>query len=139
MHLAIRHLALIRALRPDRTLPAATKFVNAVLKIDIAASAEYDLSQVVAQEVQGTSTTILASVPGFDASYRVERLSATSGASCVSVALGSQEGYALAEQAIADAARKGSWVLVKNCHVRLMQKVSQHWLIALTACTKLAQ
>lgn len=106
-------------MRPDRTLPAATKLVNTVLQIDIAACAGYDLSQVVTQEVRGTTPVVLASVPGFDASYRIERLSAASGTPCVSVALGSQEGYALAEQAIADAARKGSWVLVKNCHVRV--------------------
>ena len=95
-----------------------------MLQIDIAACAGYDLSQVVTQEVQGITPVVLASVPGFDASYKIERLSAASGTPCVSVALGSQEGYALAEQAIADAARRGSWVLVKNCHVRISAQIT---------------
>jgi dynein heavy chain 1 len=56
-------------------------------------------------------------VTGYDASYRVENLIQTSGAKCAQVAMGSQEGFTQADNAIALAARQGSWVLLKNVHL----------------------
>lgn len=59
----------------------------------------------------------LVSVPGYDASYRVESLVQSSQTRCSSVAMGSQEGFALADQAIGVASRQGTWVLLKNVHL----------------------
>ena len=72
---------------------------------------------MVANEVEAASPVCLCSVPGYDASYRVDNLVAVTKAKCASVAMGSQEGFALADQAIAAAARTGNWVLLKNVHL----------------------
>jgi dynein heavy chain 1 len=72
---------------------------------------------MVQDEVEAASPVCLCSVPGYDASYRVDNLVSTTGAKCTPVAMGSQEGFALADQAIAAAARTGNWVLLKNVHL----------------------
>lgn len=77
----------------------------------------FDLKYMVSDEVVPTTPLALVSVPGYDASYRVENLIRDTSARSVSVAMGSQEGFTLAEQAIAGAARQGSWVLLKNVHL----------------------
>ncbi|KAG5458344.1 MAG: dynein heavy chain domain-containing protein, partial [Olpidium bornovanus] len=46
--------------------------------------------------------------------YRVEKLVRESNAKCASVALGSPEGYDIADKAIAVAVSAGTWVLLKN-------------------------
>lgn len=72
---------------------------------------------MVSTEVEAASPICLCSVPGYDASYRVDNLVALAKVKCASVAMGSQEGFVLADQAIAAAARTGNWVLLKNVHL----------------------
>jgi dynein heavy chain 1 len=88
-----------------------------MFETDLSTTALFDLSSVVADEIPPTTPLALVSVRGYDASFRVENLVTTSGAKCHSVAMGSQEGFTLAEQAIATAARQGTWVLLKNVHL----------------------
>ncbi|KAH7104763.1 dynein heavy chain [Auriculariales sp. MPI-PUGE-AT-0066] len=113
---AARAMLLIRTFRPDRLLEVLAQFVSAVFQTDISESG-VDLSGMVATEVQPATPVALVSVIGHDASYRVENLVKTSGAKLSSVAMGSEEGFSLAEQAISLAARQGSWVLLKNVHL----------------------
>lgn len=104
-------------MRPDRLLQATALFVRTVFETDISAEATYDLGALVADEVIASTPVALVSVPGYDASYRVESLIKNTGARSTSVAMGSQEGFTLADQAIAAAARQGTWVLLKNVHL----------------------
>jgi len=110
-------LLLIKCFRPDRLLQSTAIFVKTVFETDISSEATYELSTLVADEVTASTPVALVSVPGYDASYRVENLVKNTGARSTSVAMGSQEGFALADQAIAAAARQGSWVLLKNVHL----------------------
>jgi dynein heavy chain 1, cytosolic len=92
-------------------------FVRTVFEIDLAAEAVYDLGAMVNEEVKAQTPLALVSVPGYDASYRVEHLVQTTQTRCSSVAMGSQEGFSLADQAISVASRQGTWVLLKNVHL----------------------
>ncbi|KAL0950615.1 hypothetical protein HGRIS_007406 [Hohenbuehelia grisea] len=114
---AIRILLVIKCFRPDRLLQATAAFVRVVFATDISAEGNFDLGQVVADEIPPTSPVALVSVTGYDASYKVENLIKNTGARAASVAMGSQEGFTLADQAIATAARQGTWVLLKNVHL----------------------
>ncbi|GEM09361.1 cytoplasmic dynein heavy chain 1 [Rhodotorula toruloides] len=114
---ALRNALIVKCFRPDRLVPALTAFVAVVFKGDLFAETTYDLSDMVQNEVAAASPVCLCSVPGYDASYRVDNLVAAMSARCTSVAMGSQEGFALADQAIAAAARTGNWVLLKNVHL----------------------
>jgi len=117
MSLAVRRLLAVKCFRPDRLLPALTAFVNMSFARDVLAESVYDFELIVTSEIMASTPVSLCSVPGYDASYRVENLVASTKARCTSVAMGSQEGYKLADQAIASAARSGSWVLLKNVHL----------------------
>jgi dynein heavy chain 1 len=94
-----------------------TRFADAAFDVDLAVQAEYELKSVVQDEVSAVHPIALASVPGYDASYRVDALCRNAGAAYTSVAMGSAEGFTLADQAIANAARTGTWVLLKNVHL----------------------
>lgn len=108
----------MKALRPDRVLPAINVFANQIFKANLVEISEYSLATVVKTQVQATTPIVMASVPGYDASYRVDHaVDQQTGVLCTSIAMGSPEGYALADQAIATAGRTGSWVLVKNVHL----------------------
>ncbi|KAI6134168.1 dynein heavy chain protein 1, partial [Pisolithus croceorrhizus] len=90
-------------------------FVRTVFQNEL--STELDLGAMVMNEVPSTTPLALVSITGYDASYRVETLIQTVGARSSSVAMGSQEGFTLADQAIAAASRQGTWVLLKNVHL----------------------
>jgi dynein heavy chain 1 len=115
--LKIRALLLIKCFRPDRLLQATAIFATSSFGRDLTAESVVDLGAVVHDEVLPTTPLAMVSVTGFDASFKVENLVQTRGIKCHSVAMGSQEGFALAEQAIAIAARQGTWVLLKNVHL----------------------
>ncbi|OJA07948.1 hypothetical protein AZE42_05923 [Rhizopogon vesiculosus] len=112
---ALRALLIVKCLRPDRLLQSAALFVRTVFQSDL--SSELDLSAMVSNEVPAATPLALVSVTGYDASYRVENLIQSTGARSSSVAMGSQEGFTLADQAIAAASRQGTWVLLKNVHL----------------------
>ncbi|KAI6162009.1 dynein heavy chain protein 1 [Pisolithus thermaeus] len=112
---ALRSMLVIKCLRPDRLLQSTALFVRTVFQNEL--STELDLGAMVMNEVPSTTPLALVSVTGYDASYRVENLIQTVGARSSSVAMGSQEGFTLADQAIAAASRQGTWVLLKNVHL----------------------
>lgn len=114
---AIREIIIVKCLRPDRLLQSTTRLVEVVFGSDLSSESSFDLGAMVSDEVLPATPLSLVSVTGYDASYRVENLVQNTGARCASVAMGSQEGFTLADQAIALAARQGSWVLLKNVHL----------------------
>lgn len=114
---AIRAMLIIKCLRPDRLLQATAQFVRVVFETDLAAGASYDLGAMVADEIPAATPLAMVSVPGYDASYRIENLIKNTGTRSSSVAMGSQEGFTLADQAISAASRQGTWVLLKNVHL----------------------
>lgn len=92
-------------------------FLSLVFEKDLAVESDYNLAEMVNKEALPATPLALVSVTGYDASYRVENLVQSAGVKCASVAMGSQEGFLLADQAIALAARQGTWVLLKNVHL----------------------
>ncbi|KAF5378702.1 hypothetical protein D9757_010783 [Collybiopsis confluens] len=99
---ALRAMLIIKCLRPDRLLQATAQFVQIAFNTDICNTSGLSFSY---------------RVTGYDASYRVENIIKSTGARSSSVAMGLQEGFSVADQAIAAAARQGTWVLLKNVHL----------------------
>ena len=85
----------MQALRPDRLVFALSTVVSAVFEADLLNEVPYDLQTIVAEEIDAKTPIALASVPGFDASYRVDALT----------------------RATNNASRSGQWVLLKNVHL----------------------
>jgi dynein heavy chain 1 len=110
-------LLILKCIRPDRILSGGTKFVDAVFKTSFLSLPDLDLKAIVKNEVKSVNPVAFCSIPGYDASYRAESLAAELKVKMVSVAMGSAEGFGLAETAIKHAAKKGTWVLLKNVHL----------------------
>lgn len=89
------------------------------------AEKEFDLATITETELKAHVPALLCSVPGFDASGRVDDLAAELGKPCASIAIGSAEGFSQAERAINMAVKSGRWVLLKNVHL------APQWLVQL--------
>ncbi len=120
-------LLMIQVFRPDRFLSAARIFVSNVFGEGylLAADQVLDLGPIVEHEIVSNKPILMCSVPGYDASSRVEDLATQTNQQLISIAIGSAEGFNQAENAIASSARQGRWVLLKNVHL------APQWLITL--------
>ncbi|XP_022824430.1 dynein heavy chain, cytoplasmic isoform X3 [Spodoptera litura] len=117
--LAMYRLLLIQAFRPDRVIAAATQLVTAVLGAGYMAKAEteLDLASITETQLNATTPALLCSVPGYDASGRVDDMATELNKPLSSIAIGSAEGFNQAERAINTACKTGRWVMLKNVHL----------------------
>lgn len=124
---SIRKMIIVQALRPDRIPVMIDIFVKTVLgsKFSEAAATDIQLGPVVEKEIKASTPILLCSAPGYDASGRVDDLSAEMNKSITSIAMGSAEGFNQAEIAINGAAKSGRWVMLKNVHL------APQWLVQL--------
>ena len=124
---ALHQLLLIQAFRPDRVIAAAQMFVSAVLGEGFMplAEKELDFSACVETQLNCNTPALLCSVPGYDASGRVDDLAVDLNKQISSIAIGSAEGFNQAERAINMACKTGRWVLLKNVHL------APQWLVQL--------
>ncbi|CAH1114572.1 unnamed protein product [Psylliodes chrysocephalus] len=120
-------LLVIQAFRPDRVIAAAQSFVAAVLGPDFMylAEKELDFATCIEKEIRSNVPALLCSVPGFDASGRVDDLAAELNKQISSIAIGSAEGFNQADRAINMACKTGRWVMLKNVHL------APQWLVQL--------
>lgn len=97
---SMHKLLVIQAFRPDRVLAMANAVVATVLGEPFleAAATEVDLANIVEKEVKATNPVLMCSVPGYDASGRVDDLAAELGKHLTSIAIGSAEGFSQAEK-----------------------------------------
>lgn len=108
-------LLIVKIARPDRFLPAAEKLTSSVFGSEIFQGS--DNLGIIVKQISGGTPVSLMSNPGFDASYKVDALVERTNAVCHNVAMGSEEGVASADKAIASATANGTWVLIKNVHL----------------------
>ncbi|XP_046751875.1 dynein heavy chain, cytoplasmic isoform X5 [Diprion similis] len=125
--IAMHQLLVIQAFRPDRVIAAASLVVTSALgeSFMAAAEAELDFGSVVENQLKSNVPALLCSVPGFDASSRVDDLAAEQSKQIASIAIGSAEGFNQAERAINMAVKAGRWVMLKNVHL------APQWLVQL--------
>ncbi|KAI8852562.1 dynein heavy chain and region D6 of dynein motor-domain-containing protein [Chytridium lagenaria] len=115
LNVALRKIVLIKAFRPDRLLPSTVLLAETALQTPT--SAELDLKALVLTEIKSSTPLAFCSVPGYDASKMVEDFASNSSQKIVGVAMGSAEGFTLAETAISTGVKTGTWVLLKNVHL----------------------
>jgi len=121
-HKQVFHALLVaKALRSDLVPQLVSVLVHSVLGDHFGAesAAGIDLHKIVREEGNSHTPFLLVSRPGFDASSKVDALAVAFNVqnSYASMAMGSPEGYAQADEAINAAMKKGSWLLLKNVHL----------------------
>ncbi|XP_022096690.1 cytoplasmic dynein 1 heavy chain 1-like isoform X2 [Acanthaster planci] len=124
---ALHRLLVIQTFRPDRLLASCQLFVSAVFGEQFLHSAEQelDLANMVEDELKCSTPILMCSVPGYDASSRVEDLAAEVNKGLSSIAIGSAEGFSQADKVINSASKTGKWVMLKNVHL------APQWLVQL--------
>jgi dynein heavy chain 1 len=76
-----------------------------------------NLKDVTFKDITSTVPCLVCSAPGHDVSGRVEAMAKSESKELLSIAMGSAEGYKTAETFIATASKRGTWVMLKNCHL----------------------
>jgi len=122
---AVKKLIILKTFRPDRFSAGAQELINIVLGEKLLKIPEVDLVKTVEKESNCHSPLLLCSAPGYDASFKVDNLAKTMNKKYQSVAIGSAEGFDMAEKSIAAATKSGTWVLLKNVHL------APQWLVEL--------
>ncbi|KAK9369733.1 dynein heavy chain, N-terminal region 1-domain-containing protein [Lipomyces kononenkoae] len=110
-------ILLMKLVRSDRYVQTVNSLVAQAFGDHFFADISDDISHVVMKEVTAPTPIAICSIPGYDASYRIENVVKAQSIKCVSVAMGSEESIAAADRAIAEAAQRGFWVLLKNVHL----------------------
>ena len=127
---------LVRAFRPERLHQALERYVTAVFGGKLSPQsadsspppdegnqfpwrehARLSLRSIVLEDSRGGSPILLCSEPGHDASSKVDALALALDRSMLAVAMGSNEGYGEADRSLAQAAKTGAWVLLRNVHL----------------------
>ncbi|KAI9173154.1 dynein heavy chain [Blastocladiella emersonii ATCC 22665] len=119
-HAIVAHInrtIVAKAFRPDLVPASIEQLIHAVFENEFPLSYETNLGKIVQEEVHALSPVAFCAQPGLDASNRVENLAQDMGVALQSVAMGSAEGYGLADKAISNAVQRGGWVLLKNVHL----------------------
>ena len=112
-------LLLVQAVRPDRVIAASHQLVDAIMGEGFVAAGEreVELGTMVETEVKASTPILLCSVPGFDASVRVDDLAKKLRRQITSIAFGSIKEVNSAFNQIKLAADYGRWVMLKNIHL----------------------
>ena len=110
-------MTILKSLRPDRLLASSKKIIGTVLGEEILNEPVVDLAYTVEHEVTCRSPLLLCSVTGYDPSQKVDNLAKDLNKRYASVAIGSAEGFDIADKAITAATKQGTWVLLKNVHL----------------------
>ena len=135
---ALLKVLLVRAFRPERLHQALELYVTAVFggkhvsqsgereslppseegnQFPWREHARLSLRSIVLEDSRGGSPILLCSEPGHDASSKVDALALALDRSMLAVAMGSNEGYGEADRSLAQAAKTGAWVLLRNVHL----------------------
>ncbi|XP_052769398.1 cytoplasmic dynein 1 heavy chain 1-like isoform X2 [Mya arenaria] len=124
---AVNGMLVVQALRPDRLTSMARIFVEKVLGTTFAHAAdkELDLGGIVESDIKASTPVLMCSVPGYDASGRVDDLATELGKQLTSIAIGSAEGFTQADKVINSSSKSGRWVMLKNVHL------APQWLVQL--------
>ena len=112
-----RWLLLIKVLRPELLATASEVVVKRLLDEEFFTYEQYELQTVIFSEVHSDQPVLLCSMPGYDASKRVEQLYQELQLPLDTIAIGNKESFAIAERMIMQAASRGTAVLVRNVHL----------------------
>ena len=93
----LKHMMIVKILRPDRYLASAALFVQKVLGEEITNIAQVDLIEFTKPNINPKNPIMLVSAPGYDASYRVEILAKQVNKKYTAVAIGSPEAFGQVE------------------------------------------
>ncbi len=109
-------LILIKIFRPDKFNPIAYQLVKVVLGEECREDYTVDFKSAITA-CKSKEPILLSSAPGFDPSFKVEQLSKETNSKLISVAIGSAEGFELADRAMKEGVKSGSWIMLKNVHL----------------------
>ena len=86
----VHKILAIQAFRPDRLMAATHQLVNSIMGVSFTAEAETELNlaQIIESEVKPSTPILMCSVPGYDASGRVDDLAAELNKPCTAIAIG---------------------------------------------------
>jgi dynein heavy chain 1 len=112
----LMQLVVTNIFRADFMNSKLNHFVSKIMGTVFHKVPQLDL-EVAMEDSHSKSPFLLSCAPGFDASFKVEQLAKHLNKKYTAVAIGSAEGFELANKSIDSSINSGSWVLLKNVHL----------------------
>ena len=113
----LQHIIILRSLRPDRALAAASTFVSAHLGAYFIDPPPFDLDKIFLSSYPKLPLIFVLS-PGVDPINQVKALADIRGVVMQSCSLGQGQDK-IATKMIEDGLREGQWVFLANCHLSI--------------------
>ena len=110
-------LLITNILNPHFAINKIREFINVVLGKEFLSLWSFDLKAVIEEDADCKSPILFASAPGFDPSSKIYELAKSLNKHYDDVAIGSAEGFELANRYIEHALKTGTWVILKNVHL----------------------
>jgi dynein heavy chain 1, cytosolic len=119
--LALLQCLLVQALRPDLLVVALEHYIAVIFANNLTWRdfVRIDLRAVMTEDAHAGAPILICSDRGQDASHQVDQLAGSMQQNLLQVAMGSTEGYSEADRIVAQGAKLGSWVLLRNVHLCL--------------------
>ncbi|EZG61130.1 putative dynein heavy chain [Gregarina niphandrodes] len=112
---------LVKYLRPDRLSAALSEWIVSVMGPMFRNPVEFradGLADLIKRDILETNRVLLlVSSPGFEPAQLIGTAAKMLNRQCQSIALGSREGYEIAEKMMKNCAQHGHWLVLKNVHL----------------------
>lgn len=112
---SLAHLAIIRALRPEKSKMALDSFVENTLGQIFLSSKGADLAEI-ASAVDFKTPIVCVISPGADPTSKIQDIARKSKIKCLSISMG-QGQEILARKYLSTAEQRGDWVCIQNAHL----------------------
>ena len=114
----MRKMVLLRCLRPDRLIFAVTDFVAQRLGAEYVEPPQFNLKEMYHENSKSTQPLLFVLSPGVDPAPSLKALAEENHKDIEIIPLGKGQDIK-AEKALTEAAEKGFWVFLANCHLAI--------------------
>eukprot|EP00927_Polykrikos_kofoidii_P026243 TRINITY_DN23401_c0_g4_i1.p1 TRINITY_DN23401_c0_g4~~TRINITY_DN23401_c0_g4_i1.p1 ORF type:complete len:2209 (-),score=513.79 TRINITY_DN23401_c0_g4_i1:103-6207(-) len=118
-NVVLQECLVLKTFRPDRVVFGTTKLVESCLGKNFLDLPAFNLAVILENDSKATAPLMFVSSPGFDPSGKVMELAQSTNKPLTSAAMGSEEGFKIADKAIATGLKNGHWVMCKNVHLAI--------------------
>lgn len=116
---SIMKIIVTNILKPSRSFDLYRDLINKVMTNEFFNTDILDAKDLILNDASSKNPIFFASAAGFDPSNNIITVSKEINKSYTAIALGSQEGFKQANDALDRSIKTGSWVVLKNVHLAL--------------------
>lgn len=112
-------VALTNILKPSRSFDLIRELMNEIMTNEFLDTDILDTKDLIMNDASSKNPVFFASAAGFDPSGKIIDFAKAINKTYTAIALGSSEGFVLANKSLDRSIKTGSWVVLKNVHLAI--------------------